>query len=152
MTNLKDIIEAKCIEKGWSFVLYNDMPSYNHEVSRLKLTEGINILTMKYVSPYEPQYENGYYNGESRVSALFFFGRKFESTTHSSNSETFNQKYDNRLRELEELVYWLKVRLNCTDNLKSIQSSATEHIINFLSTSLDGITWESTFVFDGQYE
>lgn len=150
MKNIVEIIQAKAIEKGWKFVLFNPV-SYNYEIQQLNLTDGSIVLSMT-VKPPKPIIEaNGYYQNEATFSIQLNVERKFEMTTLSSSSETFAQKYTNRLRQMEVDLYMLIVSLNCLDDLKTITVSQPEYTINNGSASMDGIQYDLEMTFDNVF-
>lgn len=147
MKNIVEIIQEKAIAKGWHFVLFNPS-SYNYEIQKLDLTDGSIVLSMT-VKPPKPIIEaNGYYQNEATFSIQLNVERKFEMTTFSNNSETFAQKYTNRLRQMEVDLYMLIVSLNCLEDLKTVSVSQPEYTINNGSSSMDGIQYNLELTFD----
>lgn len=150
MKNIVEIIQEKAIAKGWKFVLFNPT-SYNYEIQQLDLTDGSIVLSMT-VKPPKPNIEaNGFYQNEASFQIQLNVERKFELTTHSSVSETFAQKYTNRLRQMEIDLYMLIVSLNCLEDLKTVSVSQPEYTINNGSASMDGIQYNLEMTFDNVF-
>lgn len=150
MKNIVEIIEAKVIEKGWKFVLFNPT-SYNFEIQQLNMKAGDIVLSMT-VKPPRPTIEaNGPYQNEATFQVQLNCERKFEQSTFSSSSETFAQKYTNRLKQMETDLYMLVVSLNCLDDLKTITVSQPEYTINNGSASMDGIQYDLELTFDNVF-
>lgn len=136
MINLVDIIKTAALAKGWHFVLY-DLNSYQSEINKLDLTQGQKVLTMLKSAPI-PVFENGMYQHKFKQTPRLMLGSKFVNGI-ASHDETYQQKYDNRIKGLEEELINFVVSLNCNNKLLSISVDGMEHITNFGSMQIDAI-------------
>lgn len=150
MIDLVTTIKTAAEAKGWDFILV-DKNSYNYEFGKLDMTNGKKVLAMSKFAP-TPSWAGGYYTGVASMSPRLFLGRKFEKQTVANVGETYQQKYDARLKELVNDLYFFIVELNCIDNLKEISGTNIDIVENFLSVSIDGAETPITFVFEAQYE
>ena len=145
MINIVDIIKTAALAKGWHFVLY-DNNSFSKEISLLDFRSDQKVLVMLKSAPI-PVFQNGYYQHEIKQNPRLMIGAKFINDV-ASQKETYQQKYTNRLRELEEDLINFIVTLNCTNKLKEMSVDGFEHITNFGNAQLDYIECGLSLTFE----
>lgn len=81
--------------------------------------------------------------GEVTYRGVILLGRKFEDTTTASLDETFEQKYDRRLKELLPLLGNGMLEFACSNELE--HSGELAHEINKFDTNIDFVGGLYTF-------
>ena len=139
-----DMLEAYAISKGWNFVLKFDDFYGNIEVQK-DYDPGELVLTVDYQSI--PVIQNGRVVGVTYVS-LMALGRKFDAdTTGSSLDETYKQKYDRRLKDLEATLANSLAEFAC-DNQLDVTTTGINNDINVYDTNIDFVITTATFTQD----
>lgn len=136
-----DTLEAYAMSKGWHFVLKFD-DFYTNIEAQKEYSSGELILTADYQSL--PAIKNGRVVGVTYVS-LLALGRKFDGDgTAASLDETYRQKYDRRLKELESQLASALAEFSCTNEL-DVTTTGINNDINVYDTNFDFVITTATF-------
>lgn len=139
-----DTLEAYAISKGWNFVLKFDDFYANIEAQK-DYAPGELVLTVDYNSL--PVINNGRVTSITYTS-LMALGRCFDiDTTKASLDETFRQKYDRRLKELESELANSIAEFACTNELE-VSLTPMNSDINVYDTNIDFVITTATFIQD----
>lgn len=103
-----------CKNKGYYFILGDD--AYINAVNDSTVYENNKIIVIADLS-FKPNIENNRTYSVS-YSGTIAVGRKRESETVSSLDETFEQKYDNRLQDLSELLMVILSDFACSNDIE----------------------------------
>lgn len=142
MTDYVALFQAAAEAEGYKF-FYGAKGYHNFEMQNADLTDGSIILIM-FPASETPVIERGIWSRYT-ISTQFHLGRKFESETLSSVSETELQKYTNRLSELRDLMdTFITENIGCATNLEA-KSIRYFRELNQLSANIDVISCEITF-------
>ena len=135
-------LEAMAIAKGWHFVYKFDEFYANIETQR-EYADGAIVLTVD--SRSRPIVTSGRIT-EVRYTTLLALGRKFDANGEvASLDETFHQKYDRRLRELESTLATAIAGFACTNQL-DVSFSDFVFDINVYDTNIDFVTTTANFI------
>lgn len=149
ITDVIELIKTKAIEMGWQPILA-DASSIQYEIGNLDITDGSNVLYIR-DDGFQLGKDGQYYNGDIIYSLSLLLCRKFESETMSSISETYQQKYDLRIKELKEgMITFLGTKLYCSNDIEIMSNNLTP-IKNFLSLNVDGVNSDLTIRTWNQY-
>ena len=142
MIDIISTLKTKCDIQGWFPVVgAKDIQSFT--LSRKDLTTGKSALMID-LPRTSANLQNGVWSEHSYTMELILV-RKFEHLTKSSVSETTEQKYNNRLFELQEdFDTFLQDVFLCSADLK-VQSINYNYVLNILSDSVDGVLCEIRF-------
>lgn len=139
---IKDIIKAKAIADDYEFA-YGPRPFLNYELTLKDLKDGVITLLML------PQVERGLYLTErpfpstTEFSLFLQFARKWEAgnTTKSKLDETYDQKYELRIEDLEGEALDFIRELACANNFRMISHSMQAEI-NLYASNVDAVNCE----------
>jgi hypothetical protein len=116
----------------------------NYEATQAEIEPGTLILGADFRA--NPTYQTGVIT-EIRYTGGLIFGRKFEQYTDtvSSLDETYIQKYENRLRELSQLLAILISDFACSNDLE-VENVNFAPELNKFDTNIDFMAATLTFV------
>ena len=141
MIDIVDYIKTKAEAHNWIPIVAN-ASSVQYELNKSDLTTAQNFL---YITL--PKIRRGktgqYYDGDLFFSLEIMLGRKFDpnKSTVSSVAETTEQKYNNRLFELEnELNDFISEILQCARDLEEFQAAELTPVMNMFSANVDAVT------------
>lgn len=140
--DIVDIIETKALADGYLWA-YGPRPFLNYEVTLKNLKNGkITVLML-------PEIERGLYLTErpfpsTREFSLFIqFVRKWETgnTTKSELDETYDQKYQRRIKDLKTIAKTFILELACANKFYMISDNMQAEI-NLYASNVDAINCE----------
>jgi|GEM_PF-4282887 len=139
---IKDIIKAKSIADGYEFA-YGPRSFLNYELTLKDLKNGVTTVLMM------PQVERGLYLTErpfpstTEFSLFLQFARKWESgnATKSKLDETYDQKYELRIEDMETAALNFIKELACANNFRMISHSIQAEI-NLYASNVDAVNCE----------
>ena len=136
MIDIVNILKTKCELKGWIPVVgAKDIQSYS--ISQKDLTTGKSALMIDLPKSTAIITEGGWSQHSYTLEMILV--RKFEETTKSSVSETTEQKYNNRLFELQQSFdQFLFEAFQCADTA-IVKSIDYNYVVNVMSKSVDGV-------------
>jgi hypothetical protein len=140
MIDIVTLLKEKATLYGWMPII-GAKDIQNFSVSQKDFTTGKTALLID-LPKTKPLVDNGYWSTFD-CSMELIICRKFEDLTVSSVSETTEQKYTNRLFELQQdLDNFLNTFCSPYVTVKSI---SYEYVINILSKSVDGVLCQITY-------
>ncbi len=140
--DIVDLIETQATGLGYNFA-YGPRPFLNYETTLKDLKNGkVTVLML-------PEVERQAYLSErptpsySEFSLFLQFARKWESgnATKSKLDETYDQKYERRLKDLKTTAKSFVKQLACENNFKLV-SSSMQGEINLYASNVDAINCE----------
>lgn len=136
MIDIVNILETKCELKGWIPVV-GAKDIQNYSLSQKDLTTGKSALLIDLPKASAIIGTGGWSQHSYTLEMILV--RKFEENTKSSVSETTEQKYKNRLYELQQaLDDFLYEAFQCADTA-IVKSIDYNYVVNVLSKSVDGV-------------
>jgi hypothetical protein len=149
ITDVIDLIKTAAIAMDFRPVLA-DPNSIQYEIQQLCLVDSENVLYIR-DDGFQLQKTDQMYNGDINYSLSLLLCRKSEAETVSSVSETFQQKYDNRLKDLKELmITFLGTKLLCSNDIE-VMTNNCKFIKNIFSVNVDGVNCDLTIQLINQY-
>ena len=123
-TNLLTTIKTAALTAGFKFI-YGDGRYFEQGISQIDLTDGSLGLMLNIISARQV-IEAKQWNGEIDYSVQFFLFRKVEMNTQSSLAETLEQKFENRMDEIEnELLKFITQLTQCNNDIDLINPRYT---------------------------
>lgn len=148
-TNLLTTIQSQAGTAGYKF-MYGDGRYFENEIRQVDLTDG-SIGLMLNITAVSATMERDMWNGELVYDVQMFMFRKFEMTTISSVSETLQQKFTNRMDELQtELLTFVSTLTQCNNDIDLINPRYTPGY-NVTATNCDGWFIECQLRLSNQY-
>ena len=148
-TNLLTTIKTAALTAGFKFI-YGDGRYFEQGISQIDLTDGSLGLMFNIISARQV-IEAKQWNGEIDYSVQFFLFRKVEMNTQSSLAETLEQKFENRMDEIEnELLKFITKLTQCNNDIDLI-SPNMQVWTNRGSVNVDGWYLECTLKLNNQY-
>jgi hypothetical protein len=139
---LVDVLEAYALGQGWKFVLKFDEFYANLEVQD-EYINGQLVLTADVKS--NPTIVNGQVTTIT-YTALLALGRKFDDDGEvASLDESYKQKYDRRLKDLESALASTIGTVACSNELDVTNTDFISDI-NVYDTNIDFIITTATFI------
>lgn len=147
--DVKETIKAQAAAAGYNFA-YGTRPFINYEQTLENLKDGVvNIFLL-------PENERGVYAPgkiylESiEYTVVFQVARKWETgnTTKSELDETYEQKYDRRLSDLQNIGNAFLKTFICSNNLEPLSYQANQEI-NVYAENIDLINYQLVFRITG---
>lgn len=139
---LVDTLEAYALNQGWKFVLKFD-EFYANISAQDEYLDGQLILTVD-TKPL-PVIENGQITSIT-YATLMTLGRKFDDDGEvASLDESYKQKYDRRLKSLQQSLASTIATVAC-DNELEVTTTAFISDINVYDTNIDFIQTTAIFI------